>query len=68
MSRPHTPPYAWGQTVTLPARFATVAGVTETARIQFVDEIDRYVRVNVAGYTQVIAFEELDAAAEAVTA
>jgi hypothetical protein len=68
MSHPDTPPYARGQTVTLPARFATVAGVPETARIQFVDEIDRYVRVNVAGYTQVIAFEELDAATEQVTA
>jgi hypothetical protein len=64
----NTTTYRPNQTVTLPARFATVAGVVETARIQFVDEIDRYVRVNVAGYTQVIAFEELDAAAEQVTA
>jgi hypothetical protein len=68
MSHPDTPPYAWGQTVTLPARFATVAGITETARIQFVDEIDRYVRVTVAGYTQVVSFEEPDAATEQVTA
>jgi hypothetical protein len=67
MSHPHTPPYTWGQTVTLPARFATVAGVVETAEIGFVDSVDRYVRVPAQGYMQTISFEELDAAAEQVT-
>jgi hypothetical protein len=66
MSQPHTPPYEWGQTVTLPARFAPEPGVVATATIGFVDEIDRYVRVPAQGYMQVVSFEELDAAAEAV--
>lgn len=60
--------YRPGQPVTLPARFQAEPGVTLTGEISFVDEVDRFVRVNVAGYTQVISFEELDAAAGAVTA
>lgn len=59
--------YRYGDTVTLPARFTTVAGVTETATVQFADEVDRFVRVNVGGYTQTISFEELAAAAEAAS-
>jgi hypothetical protein len=58
--------YRYGDTVTLPARFTTVAGVAETATVRFVDEVDRFVRVNVGGYTQVVSFEELDQAAEVV--
>jgi hypothetical protein len=68
MSQPHTPPYTWGQTVTLPARFQDEPGVYATATVRFVDMIDRCVRVIVAGYEQTISFEELDAATEAVTA
>lgn len=51
--------YHPGQTVTLPARFQAEPGVTVTAEIRFIDEVDRFVRVNVAGYMQVVSFEEL---------
>jgi hypothetical protein len=67
MSSPHTPPYTWGQTVTLPRRFWADPHVAVAADIRFVDEVDRFVRVWVDGYMQAIPFEELDQA-QAVTA